>query len=86
MAKIKITDLPKDTQISREEMKKVFGGAPRTVTIWQPVRGGISTTPVAIDRNVMPGELVGCAECCSNSGNCNCDCEDCRTTGAIRTR
>ncbi len=27
MAKIKITDLPKDVKVSKEEMKKVLGGA-----------------------------------------------------------
>lgn len=27
MAKIKITDLPKNTKISEEELKKVFGGS-----------------------------------------------------------
>lgn len=27
MAKIKIVDLPKDMKVTREEMKKVFGGA-----------------------------------------------------------
>ncbi len=33
MARIKIRDLPKDRKISREEMKKVFGG---TISINQP--------------------------------------------------
>lgn len=32
MARIKIHELPKDTQISREEMKKVFGGASKSLT------------------------------------------------------
>lgn len=36
MAKIKIVDLPADMKISPEEMKKVFGGAPRTVTMLYP--------------------------------------------------
>lgn len=34
MAKIKIVDLPADMKISPEEMKKVFGGAPRTITFY----------------------------------------------------
>ncbi len=33
MARIKIRDLPKDRKISREEMKKVFGG---TISTNQP--------------------------------------------------
>ena len=33
MARIKIRDLPKDRKISKEEMKKVFGG---TISINQP--------------------------------------------------
>jgi len=36
MARIKIVDLPADVKISPEEMKKVFGGAPRTVTLLYP--------------------------------------------------
>lgn len=32
MVRIKITDLPQDTKISREEMKKVFGGAGKSLT------------------------------------------------------
>jgi len=33
MVRIKIRDLPKDRKISREEMKKVFGG---TIALTQP--------------------------------------------------
>jgi len=33
MAKIKIKDLPKDQKISREEMKKTFGGI---IIIYKP--------------------------------------------------
>ncbi len=81
MAKIKITDLPKDTQISREEMKKVFGGI-RTQVVGVQLQG---RTPTLINRNLMPGDLVTCYECCGQGGACSCDCDDC-LPGPIRTR
>ncbi len=79
MAKIRITDLPKDTQISREEMKKVFGGIRTQV-------GGVQLqgrTPTMINRNLNPGDLVTGSNfvCCLG-----CNCEECRPTDAIRSR
>ncbi|MBI5057513.1 MAG: hypothetical protein HZB61_12945 [Nitrospirae bacterium] len=42
MAKIKIKDLPKDKKVSKEELKKVFGGATwsimQTYSVWEANR------------------------------------------------
>jgi hypothetical protein len=50
MARIKIKDLPKDTFISKEEMKKVLGGNPLFTgfldTPW--ILGGTIATAIAI--------------------------------------
>lgn len=48
MARIKITDLPKDMKISKEEMKKVLGGALITGTILDFCRFQSSRGPAQI--------------------------------------
>ncbi len=66
MARIKITDLPQDIQISREEMKKVFGGI-------RPDDGGLINpeqfeflnpnewTASSYTTNVLTGTSIRCA-------------------------
>lgn len=49
MAKIKVTDLPRDAKISAEEMKKVFGGA--SISIRKPVFPAVS--PI-LDASIVP--------------------------------
>jgi hypothetical protein len=69
MARIKIVDLPADVKISPEEMKKVFGGAPRKVTMYanpfdiasqlgiiDPIDPrGINIPPVTSDPSALRG-------------------------------
>ena len=58
MARIKITDLPKNVQISREEMKKVFGGAAKSLTQVYANPLELTGSFVPGDR-LNPGQLVG---------------------------
>lgn len=69
MAKIIIVDLPVDMKISKEEMKKVFGGAPRTVTMYPNPLDNISQSGIIdpldlVGINVPPvsGSTKACAE------------------------
>lgn len=59
MARIKITDLPKNVQISREEMKKVFGGAAKSLT--QVYANPLELTGSFVQGGsfLNPGQLVG---------------------------
>ena len=70
MARIKIDDLPQDVQISREEMKKVFGG----------LAVPAARIPILQQQFLTPGSTVmgyySC-ECC----NFKCDCPSCGWEG-----
>jgi hypothetical protein len=65
MAKIKIVDLPTDMKISSEEMKKVFGGAAKSLTQTQYVNPfdvtsqlGYSNPLGAVDYRVAPKTIL----------------------------
>lgn len=66
MARIKITDLPQDTQISREEMKKVFGGIrPDDGGLINPEQFGVLNpdewTRSGYEPNVLTNTSIRCA-------------------------
>ena len=53
MARIKIKDLPKDKKVSKEELKKIFGGTTLTYSTQTNKLSGIGSW-VQWDPNVMP--------------------------------
>jgi len=48
MARIKIQDLPRDRKISREEMKKIFGGVISTNQLYPHSRYSLGDNPYVI--------------------------------------
>jgi hypothetical protein len=82
MARIKIGDLPADMKISPEEMKKVFGGAAKSLTqiygnpldvtsrvgIIDPIDPrGINIPPVTSDPSVPIGTNVSITKACAET-------------------
>jgi bacteriocin-like protein len=57
--KIKIKDLPKDEQVSEEELKKISGGLAISITpIIKPKLP--STEPAVPELPKMPGRFIDC--------------------------
>jgi len=74
MAKIKIVDLPKDAEISKEEMKKVFGG----ITTSIGSIGGLTQPKITVNYTlsapsvINPGDVIG--KVCCDGSSCACKC------------
>ena len=59
MAKIRINDLPKDVKVSKDEMKKVFGGVPYNAPIGAAPAGQLGAQVATQDpTDVIRGMLM----------------------------
>ena len=66
MPRIKIKDLPRDRELGKADLKKVFGGVPNTAPLsdganWVPQggAGGLVTDPTAMPTGVPNAAPVG---------------------------